>query len=335
MITIDNLYQKGPVIALLRNPSDIWRISSASENAEKMGISSDGGSDLIAAIPEEDRDLVTRKLGAAIMQKRSEVTMRYRIRNPSGIQWVEDLCRLTYNPDGSVESAGSLLWASTLPLEWHLLGKGVDAWNTLNSKVRHDMLNQLTAILGYLELSQDLITDPMLEDFFGKEQNAAERIREKLIFTREYQKIGLLEFEWTKLASLFTEAVGEAGCSRLPVHMAIPADLQIFSDKTFKQAVVKILENIPEHASNATGIEISFQKTEDGGSIIIEDDGPGIPAEQKKRIFELGFGSGDGFGLFLAERELAVFGVNITETGIPGKSTRFELTIPAEILGAE
>ncbi len=335
MKTIDELYQKGPVIALLRNPSDIWRISSASDNALTMGISSESGSDLIAAIQEEDRDLVTRKLGAAIMQKRSEVVMRYRLHHPAGIQWVEDLCRLTYNPDGSVESAGSLLWSSTLPLEWHLLGRGADAWNTLNSKVRHDMLNQLTAIPGYLELSQDMITDPMLEDFFGKEMNAAEKIREKLIFTREYQKIGMLEFDWTKLVSLFTEAAGEAGCSRLPIHISIPSDLQIFTDKTFKQALVKILENIPDHASNVTVIEISFQKTGTGGTIIIEDDGPGIPSDQKKRIFELGYGSGDGFGLFLAERELAVFGVSITETGTPGKSTRFELTIPAEILGTQ
>jgi two-component sensor histidine kinase len=332
MNTIDDLYQKGPVIALLRNHADLWRITSTSENAVKFGIPSHGEFDLITVIQEEDKDLITRKLGAAVMQKRDEVTMRYRLHHPAGVQWVEDQCCLTYNPDGSVESAGSLLWTSTLPLEWRLLGKGANAWNMVSSKIRHDMLNQLTAILGYLELSQDLITDPMLEDFFGKEQNAAERIREKLIFTREYQKIGQLEFEWTKLASLFTEAIGEAGCSRLPVQNTIQPNIKIFIDKTFKQAVIKILENIPNHATSVTEIQISFQKSETGGIIIIEDDGTGIPSDQKKRIFELGFGSGDGFGLFLAEQELAVFGIKISETGIPGKCTRFELSLPAEIL---
>lgn len=332
MYTINDLYQNGPVIALLRNPADLWRIISSSENAKRFGISSHDEFDLIKIIQEEDKDLITRKLGAAVMQKRDEVTMRYRICHPSGVQWVEDQCCLTYNPDGTVESAGSLLWTSTLPLEWRLLGKGANTWNMLSSKIRHDMLNQLTAILGYLELSQDLIKDPMLEDFFGKEQNAAERIREKLIFTREYQKIGQLEFEWTKLAALFNEAIGEAGCSRLPVQNTIPQNLKIFIDKTFKQAVIKILENIPTHATSATELQISFIKTETGGTIIIEDDGPGIPAEQKKRIFELGFGSGDGFGLFLADQELAVFGIKISETGTPGKCTRFELSLPAELL---
>ena len=332
MNTIDDLYQKGPVIALLRNPSDLWNITSTSENAKKFGICLHDKFDLITVIHEEDKDLITRKLGAAVMQKRDEVTMRYRLHNPAGVQWVEDQCCLTYNPDGSVESAGSLLWTSTLPLEWRLLGKGANAWNMISSKIRHDMLNQLTAILGYLELSQDLITDKTLVDFFGKEQNAAERIREKLIFTREYQKIGQLEFDWTKLSSLFTEAIGEAGCSRLPVQNSIQQNLKIFIDKTFKQAIIKILENIPTHATSATEIQISFLKSETGGVLIIEDDGAGIPSEHKKRIFELGFGSGDGFGLFLAVQELAVFGIGVSETGIPGKSTRFELSIPAEIL---
>jgi len=332
MTSLDELYQKGPVVALLRNPADLWRIETSSENSFRLGIQYDEGFNLITVIHEEEQDLVTRKLGAAVMQKRSEVTMRYRIRSQGRIQWVEDLCSLTYHPDGSVASAGSLLWTSTLPLEWHLLSRGVEAWNTLNSKIRHDMLNQLTAILGYLELSQDLITDSTLEDFCGKEQNAAERIREKLIFTREYQKIGLLEYGWVNLGPLLNEAVGEAGCSRLPIDVSVPVNLQLFIDKTFKQAIVKILENIPEHAPDATRIQISFQNDASGGTILIEDNGPGIVEELKKRIFDLGFGTGDGFGLFLAEKELAVFGIGITETGVPGSSARFELTIPAEIL---
>ncbi|MDD1727752.1 MAG: HAMP domain-containing histidine kinase [Methanospirillum sp.] len=332
MMSLDELYLKGPVIAVERNPSDIWQVTSISGNAVETGFFPTCETfDLISVIRDEDHDLITRKLGAAVMQKRTEVVMRYRVFNHSLVRWVEDHCMLTYHDDGALLSAGSLLWISTLPLEWHLLRNGAETWNSLNSTVRHDMLNQLTAVLGYLELSQDMISDPTLKDFFEKELNAAERIREKLIFTREYQKIGLYDFEWVKLSSLITEAAGEAGCSRLSLLLSFNLEISLFVDKTFKQAIVKILENIPTHAGNATEIKIQFQEKTSGGVLIIEDNGKGIPAEQKHRLFDLGFGSGDGFGLFLAEEELKVFGIGITESGEPGKCARFELTIPGEI----
>lgn len=333
MISLDDLYKKGPVIAVMRNPVDLWKVLSGSDNAAQLGINTSSSDfDLISAIVDDDQDLVTRKLGAAVMQQKSQMIMRYRVEHEGQVRWVEDHCTLVYHPDGSVLCAGSLLWTSTLPLEWHLLCRGSEVWNTLNSKVRHDMLNQLTAILGYLELSQDLITDPMLVDFLGKEQNAAERIREKLIFTREYQKIGHYEYEWIKLSFLITEAAGEAGCSRFPVLIDIPADLKIFADNNFKLSIIRILENIPNHAASATEIKVSFQKKSIGGVLTIEDNGPGIPVEKKQRIFDLGYGSGEGFGLFLAEKMLAIFGIGIIETGTPGTSARFELDIPGEIL---
>jgi hypothetical protein len=164
---------------------------------------------LLSHIHAEDQDLVSRKLGAAILQKKDGVELRYRIRAGSYYRWVEEYCSLSYSDTGDPVQALSYLWISSLPVEWSLLCKGSEIWNTLNSKIRHDILNQLTAILGYLELSTDLITDPMLIDFTQKEQNAAEKIRDRLIFTREYQKIGLLEFSWVSLSDIIQEAMTE------------------------------------------------------------------------------------------------------------------------------
>lgn len=332
MSAFDNLYKSGPVVAIIRDPVSIWQVVSASESIIRVGIPLQSlPVDLLSYIVEEDHDLITRKLGAAIMQKRTEVVMRYRIKKDNQIKWVEDYCSLSYSPEDQVVACESLLWTTTLPLEWHLLSKSAEAWNLLNSKLRHDMLNQLTAILGYLELSSDMITDPMLLDFATKEQNAAERIREKLIFSREYQKIGLTESEWIKLSTLIPEVIGESGCSRFAVLTDID-DTRIFADKVLKQALIRIFENTSSHALQATEIKISFIRTPTGGTLIFEDNGPGIPNEQKQRIFDLGYGSGEGFGLFLAEKILAIFGITIVENGISGSGVRYELTIPGYVL---
>ncbi|HWQ68302.1 MAG TPA: PAS domain-containing sensor histidine kinase [Methanospirillum sp.] len=332
MVSLEEVFKTGPSVAVIRDPGDPWQILAVSENGKQVGLHIQSKPlDLTTHIHGEDLDLVTRKLGAGMLQKKPSVIMRYRLICEGSSQWVEDCCTITYDLEGTPTIIGSILWITTLPLEWNLLLHGNEAWNLLNSKLRHDMLNQLTAILGYLELSEDMVTDPMLQDFFGKEQNAADKIREKLIFTREYQKIGLTEAGYTTITDLIAEAMGEAGCTKIAMDIKIPP-VQVFADKIFKQALVRIFENIPAHAPDASVIRIRWSREPEGSILSIENDGKGIVANQKSRIFELGFGSGTGFGLFLAQKLLEIFGVSLRETGIPDSSFRIELIIPPEIL---
>jgi signal transduction histidine kinase len=59
-----------------------------------------------------------------------------------------------------------------------------------------------------------------------------------------------------------------------------------------------------------------------------EDDGTGIPDEEKERIFERGYGKNTGLGLFLAREVLGITGIGIREDGVPGKGARFVITVP-------
>lgn len=332
MPKFDELFQTGPVIAMIRDPAQPWQILSVSQNSEFYGLSFPSiPFDLTQFIHEADIDIITRKLGAGIMQGKERIQMRYRLIGSNLRIWVEDSCSLTYNQKGDLEGAGSLLWITSLPLEWYILSKGAEAWNSLNAKLRHDMLNQLTAILGYLELSDDMISDPLLRDFCAKEQQAAEKIREKLILTREYQKIGLTEGSWISLGSLIIEACTEAGCRHLILNQNLP-DVKIFADSVLKSAFIRVLENIPDHSPEATTINFTFVRTDVGGILSIEDNGKGIPDAQKMRIFELGFGKKAGNGLFLSEKILSIYGISIRETGVEGASARFDLAIPMEII---
>lgn len=332
--TIGELYAFSPVVLFERNIEDIWRIKNNPHNYSRYGLFIKNGifeNNLLLHIYLDDHDVISRKLGAAILQSRPEIKLRYRIRTGESFRWVEEHCSLLYSDSGALIRAYSYIWFSNLPTEWALLSKGSEVWNTLNSKIRHDILNQLTAILGYLELSSDLLTDPMLIDFSKKEQNAAEKVRDRLIFTREYQKIGMYEFSWFSIEDLIRESLNEIVIS--PMDMIIQTDnAQIFVDKNFCLAMEKIIANIPEHAKGATEIKIRLIPCESGGLLIIEDNGCGIPEAQKKRIFDLGFGTGNGYGLFLTEKLLSVYGITIIENGIPEKGTRFELMIPSSIL---
>ena len=58
-----------------------------------------------------------------------------------------------------------------------------DKLNLLNSITRHDILNQLTVIRGYLELLKMKKTDPaFLDDFIQKETQAVDNIQSQILF---------------------------------------------------------------------------------------------------------------------------------------------------------
>ncbi|MEI6842441.1 MAG: ATP-binding protein, partial [Methanomicrobiales archaeon] len=65
-----------------------------------------------------------------------------------------------------------------------------------------------------------------------------------------------------------------------------------------------------------------------GLTITWEDDGTGVSAGEKEKIFERGFGKNTGFGLFLVREILDITSITIRETGEPGQGARFEITVP-------
>ena len=69
--------------------------------------------------------------------------------------------------------------------------------------------------------------------------------------------------------------------------------------------------------------------TSDKGSILTyADNGVGVTADDKKKLFVKGFGKHTGLGLFLSKEILSITGITITEKGKSGKGARFKITVP-------
>ncbi|MGA2105948.1 MAG: sensor histidine kinase, partial [Methanoregula sp.] len=89
-----------------------------------------------------------------------------------------------------------------------------------------------------------------------------------------------------------------------------------------------LIENAVRHGGKITTIRF-FEKECNGDHIIVcEDDGDGVPAAEKDKIFDQGFGKNTGLGLFLAREILDITGIKISETGEQGKGARFEILVP-------
>ncbi|MCE5296007.1 MAG: ATP-binding protein, partial [Euryarchaeota archaeon] len=89
-----------------------------------------------------------------------------------------------------------------------------------------------------------------------------------------------------------------------------------------------LVQNAVRHGGNITTLHFMIEKSEGSVSIICEDDGVGMPAEMKIKLFARGFGKDHGLGLFLSREILSITGIKITETGEPERGARFVMTVP-------
>jgi signal transduction histidine kinase len=202
--------------------------------------------------------------------------------------------------------------------------------NLLSSITRHDITNQLTILLGYLDLSKELATTPELSGQIEKEIKAAETIAHQIAFTKDYQDMGVLAPAWQNVSDVVNR-VSET-ISLHPVTFEIGKnEIEIFADPLLEKVFYNLIDNSIRYAAGMTKISMNTRETPCGQVIIFEDNGKGIPANDKSRIFEHGFGKNTGLGLFLTREILSITGMTIEETGEFGTGARFEISVPSSI----
>jgi signal transduction histidine kinase len=107
------------------------------------------------------------------------------------------------------------------------------------------------------------------------------------------------------------------------------AGLEVFADPLFEKVFYNLIDNSLKYGGGKLHtIRISSHETAEGLTIIYEDDGAGISAQDRAHLFERGYGKHSGFGLFLSREILSITAITITETGEEGSGARFTLRVP-------
>jgi signal transduction histidine kinase len=202
--------------------------------------------------------------------------------------------------------------------------------NILASVTRHDILNKLMALLTFLDLSkEEAKKNPVILDYVEKELQISEAIKRQIEFTRFYQDIGVKAPEWEDVAAVIRRA-----SDSLKVHGITPdvmfSGLVIYADPLIEKVFYNLMENSIRHGEHITTMVFSYHETPEGLVIVYTDNGVGIAAEDKERIFIRGFGKNTGLGMFLSREILGITGMVIKETGEQGKGVRFEISVPGE-----
>ncbi len=198
----------------------------------------------------------------------------------------------------------------------------------LSSITRHDINNQLMVLMGYINILEKKQTDPSLSEYFRNAKNTSQRISAMIQFTREYESIGINAPSWQECHKLVDNAKKQIQLMQIKVENDLPSSAEVFADLLIGKVFYNLIDNAVRHSGKITTIRFSMEESGDSHLIICEDDGEGIPVENKEEIFERGFGKNSGLGLTLVREILDITGITIRETGEPGKGARFEITVP-------
>jgi PAS domain S-box-containing protein len=200
--------------------------------------------------------------------------------------------------------------------------------NLLFSITRHDILNRLYVLSGYLELTRQQTTDPMIQSFVKAQTEAIDAIRHQIDFARDYENIGQSAPEWQNVREILMDGLSYLNTGVVGIHEEL-GNLEIYGDPLLPKVFYNLIENSIVHGGSVSEISLSTRESEHGLTLIYEDDGCGIPCDRKTRIFERNTAGKSGLGLFLVSEILSITNISITESGEPGLGARFEIRVPA------
>ncbi len=226
----------------------------------------------------------------------------------------------------------------------------LDTIETLTRNIRnvsvgiaHELRTPLTRIRHRLVELRDGGGDPELRDA-GTEQALAE-IDGALKTFDALLKIGQIEadverrgFETVNLSSLVAELaeIYEPVAVEHGQHLEVRVEPGVAlrgNRPLLAQLISNLLENAIEHTPPGTRIALGLRAGQEGPRLIVEDDGPGIPAAERERIFERFYRlersrstPGSGLGLSLVRSICALHGFTVS-LNPQTSGTRFEVAM--------
>ncbi|AKB19273.1 Signal-transducing histidine kinase [Methanosarcina sp. WWM596] len=204
--------------------------------------------------------------------------------------------------------------------------------NLMSNITRHDILNQVNVLSGYTELISEMLPPDVKEDlriskYLRNLNKGIETIHSQIIFTKDYQELGVVSPTWQSISSLAKEAAFSFSGQGLKFSIE-DNGLEVYADPLLKKAFYNLFDNARNHGEHVSEIDVSSRIVGESVVIEVKDNGIGVSSVMKELIFEKSVGRNTGLGLFLVRGILSITGMEITETGIEGEGARFEISVP-------
>ncbi|MEF8974470.1 MAG: PAS domain-containing sensor histidine kinase, partial [Haloarcula sp.] len=209
------------------------------------------------------------------------------------------------------------------------------------SIVSHDLRNPLTVAEGNLELARTECDSDALEKVSQAHERMRVLIDDLLTFARAGETA--TDPEPVALGDIVDECWRSVAADR--ATLIVETDRQVRADPAkLRRLLENLLRNSVEHGSGggpaatdddtdhggeATTVRVGVVDDGDREGFYVADDGPGIPPDDRDRVFEGGYSTsedGTGFGLKIVQRIAEVHGWTVAATESDDGGARFEVT---------
>jgi two-component system OmpR family sensor kinase len=211
----------------------------------------------------------------------------------------------------------------------------------------HELRTPITAIRGFSELHrQGAVTgEKETTELIGRIENESKRMGslvEDLLLLARLDQAREMDSKPVDINKVVEDAVISARAAG-PEH---PVTFNSSNDEIFTlgdevrihQVVANLLANARAHTPAGTPITVSVKSTDAGVEVSVADKGPGLSAEDQKRIFERFYradasrvrtgADGSGLGLSIVDAVMRAHGGSVSVQSTPGKGAVFTLHFP-------
>ncbi|GAA4837432.1 HAMP domain-containing sensor histidine kinase [Algivirga pacifica] len=216
--------------------------------------------------------------------------------------------------------------------------------NTFLYRASHDLKGPIASLQGLCEVAKMTCEDPISEELFEKINEVSSSMNKML------EKISLLHniqndnsqqesIDWVRFeADLQQQLEGYQSTTplsyRLDIHDNITDPFQ--GNTPLIQSITReLIENaFTFRQGTQPEINVKIYQEQENICIQIQDNGRGIPAEMRERIFEMYFkgdlaSEGHGLGLYIVQKAVKKLNGQITLESLP-QGSQFSISIPMQ-----
>ena len=209
----------------------------------------------------------------------------------------------------------------------------------------HELRTPIAAVSAYAELfergaaqhAEDL---PRVISGIRAETARMDRLVNDLLILARLDEGLPIERAPVELVSLASEAVRTAAAvgPEWPVTFSATRPVEVSGDHDrLRQVIDNLLANVRAHTPSGTPASVSVDADGSMAEIVVADEGPGMPAEDARRIFERFFradpartrtSGGSGLGLSIVAAIVVAHGGTVAATSAPGEGMRVSVRLP-------